>query len=384
MDLTGVPVIDNHCHPLDPSKATLEAQMLAKEFYHGLGDITSPGSQEAKRPASPALMSDIANLGVVQTMVCQLAQVLGCPADLEMVAQERNRRTAHGLADYAKLLYADAGIAATVVDSDLRQDNPTLRLIPGRIMRLFQMGPAMDKALASAHSYAALLQNYQDSLDKAIRNDGFVGVKAHLAEVAGFGAEAVPAAEAERAFGAAKEGNAAAYKKLYVAVFVATLLQCRDLDVPVHVHSGCTGGLWDGSLLDGDPYLLIPLIRRPEFRQTKVVLLHAGYPWIQKCSAMAHALPNVWVDIGWVTPWISLRATECFRELIAMAPLSRLMIGSGGHGSPEIAWLAAKVAKIALAEVLGDATRLGLMASAQAETVARMVLHDNAAHLYKL
>ena len=384
MDFADIPVIDNHSHPLDSAKATLEPPMLAKEFYHGLGDVTSPGSQEAKRPASPALMRDIAYLGVVQTMVCQLAQVLGCPTDLEAVANERNRRTAHGLADYAKLLYADAGIAATVVDSDLPQDDPDLRLIPGRIMRLFQMGPAMDKALTSAHSCAELLRSYEDSLDNAIRKDGFVGVKAHLAEVAGFGSEAVSAGDAERAFGAAKEGDTAAYKKLYMTVFTATLLRCRDLDVPVHVHSGCTGGLWNGSLLDGDPYLLIPLIRKPQFRQTKIVLLHAGYPWIQKCSAMAHALPNVWVDIGWVTPWISLRATECFRELIAMAPLSRLMIGSGGHGSPEIAWLAAKVAKIALAEVLGDAARSCLMASTQAEMVARMILHDNAARLYKL
>jgi hypothetical protein len=31
------------------------------------------------------------------------------------------------------------------------------------------------------------------------------------------------------------------------------------------------------------------------------------------------------------------------------------MIGSGGHGTPEIAWLAAKVAKTALAEVFQDA-----------------------------
>ena len=50
-----------------------------------------------------------------------------------------------------------------------------------------------------------------------------------------------------------------------------------------------------------------------------------------------------------------------------MTPLSKLMIGSGGHASPEVSWLAAKTAKIALGEVLTDSVRLGLMAERDAE-----------------
>jgi len=60
------------------------------------------------------------------------------------------------------------------------------------------------------------------------------------------------------------------------------------------------------------------------------------------------------------------------------------MIGSGGHDSPEIPWLAARTAKIALGEALGDTVRLGLLAPAQAEKAGRMILHDNAARMYGL
>jgi hypothetical protein len=67
-----------------------------------------------------------------------------------------------------------------------------------------------------------------------------------------------------------------------------------------------------------------------------------------------------------------------------MSPLSKLMIGSGGHGSPEVSWLAAKTAKIALGEVLSDAVRLGLMAEKDAQKVGRMILYDNAARMYDL
>jgi len=384
IDFTHVPVIDNHCHPLDPQKAVLEPETLAREFYHGMGDIRETDVGAGSSGATPELRHHFSNLGVVQTVVCQLSKLFGCPAELEAVALERNARTSGGLADYARLLYEDGGIVATVLDTGLPQGDPRLDLMPGRIMRLFQMGPAMDRLLGHAQSYRELLRGYQEALDEAVRQDGFVGVKAHLAEEVGFGVEPVSHAEAEAAFWAARDGESPAYEKLYVAIFTATLLQCRDLGVPVHLHSGLTGGLWDGPISNADPFLLVPLIRQPDFRQSKIVLLHAGYPWIQHASALAHALPQVWVDIGWGSPWISLRIAECYRDLIAMAPLSKLMGGSGGHGTPEIAWLAAKVAKIALGEVLGDAVRLGLMATRQAEQAGRMILHDNAARLYEI
>jgi predicted TIM-barrel fold metal-dependent hydrolase len=69
---------------------------------------------------------------------------------------------------------------------------------------------------------------------------------------------------------------------------------------------------------------------------------------------------------------------------MGVMPLSKLMVGSGGHGTPEIAWLSAKTAKIALKEVLGDAVRLDLLDHARAEEIGRMILHDNAARLYGL
>jgi hypothetical protein len=65
-----------------------------------------------------------------------------------------------------------------------------------------------------------------------------------------------------------------------------------------------------------------------------------------------------------------------------MMPLSKLIIGSGGHGIPEIAWLSAKTAKIALKEVLEDNVKRSLLGFHQAKQIGRMILHDNAARLY--
>lgn len=385
LDLNGFPVIDHHSHPFEAEMATLDPESLARVFFHGMGDIPKAGVKKARQwGATDGLRYHFLHMGVVHTMVCQLSKVFGCRAELEAVASERNRRTSESFAAYARLLYEDAGIVGSVLDTGLPKNDPLLDLIPGKIMRLFQMDPLIDKLLEQSESYQELLRGYQEALDRAVRQDGFIGVKSHLAERVGFGVERVSDADAEAVFPAAKASDSEAYKRVYVAIFTATLLQCQELSVPLHLHSGVTGGLWEGPISNADPFLLVSLIRQPEFLRTKIVLLHASYPWLQHAAELAHALPHVWVDLGWTTPWISLRITECLRDVIGIAPLSKVTIGSGGHGTPEIAWLAAKTAKIALAEALGDAVRLALMDSKQAERAACMILHDNAARMYGL
>jgi predicted TIM-barrel fold metal-dependent hydrolase len=331
-----------------------------------------------------ALRYHIPFMGVARTMVCQLSKLFDCPPDLDAVAHERNRLTSENFAAYAELLYKDAGIVGTVIDSNLPLNDPLLDLMPGRKLRLFQFEPPLQELVKKVDSYQELLKNFQNALEHSVKEDGFIGVKVHLAEKVGFGVLPVWEDEAVSVFPKAKAGDAESYKKLYTAVFTATLLQCQELDVPVHLHSGFTGGMWQGPIHDADPFLLGPFLKHTEFLKTKIVLLHAGFPRTKQAGQMAHAFPHVWVDMGQMTPWASLRIAECYRDVMAWAPLSKIVIGSGGHGIPEIAWLSAKTAKIALAEVLEDAVRLNLMAKRDAEMTAKMILHDNAARLYGL
>ncbi|MEW6670709.1 MAG: amidohydrolase family protein [Thermodesulfobacteriota bacterium] len=383
LNFNDLPFIDHHCHPYDPKYATLEPEFLAREFFHGMGDIPDPKAAKARHwGATDALRYHFPFMGVVQTLICQLSKLLDCPADLEAVAQARNRITSKSFSDYISLLYKDAGIVGTVLDTGLPVNDPLLDLMPGKKLRLFQFEPPLNKFLKTCGSYQELLKNFQETLERAVTNDGFIGVKVHLAEQVGFDVLPVRDDEAAAVFPKAKAGDNTAYKKLYTAVFTAVLLQCQELDVPVHLHSGFTGGMWKGPIHNADPFLLGPFLKNTEFLKTKIVLLHAGFPWTKQAGQMAHAFPHVWVDMGQMTPWASLRIAECYRDVMAWAPLSKIVVGSGGHGTPEIAWLSAKTAKIALAEVLEDAVRLGLMEKKYAQLTGRMILHDNAARLY--
>ena len=111
LDFSGLPVIDQHSHPYDPAKATLDPESLARIFYHGMGDLPTAGVKKARHwGATDDLRHHFLHMGVVQTLVCQLSKVFQCPAELEAVATERNRRTSESLSGYARFLYEDAGM----------------------------------------------------------------------------------------------------------------------------------------------------------------------------------------------------------------------------------------------------------------------------------
>ncbi|MBP2672664.1 MAG: hypothetical protein H6Q85_2730, partial [candidate division NC10 bacterium] len=234
IDFQDCPVVDNHAHALNPEAQTIEPIWLARTFHHGMSDLPTPNVAKTKLwMASEELQHHVRHMGVVLTAVCQMAKLFRCAPTLEAVTAERNRRTGEaGLAGYAKMLYADAGIVASVMDSGLPINDPILDLTPGRKLRLFQVDPLVTKCLHSCGSYTELLKTFQDAVERAIRQDGFVGIKSHPGELAGLGTPTVEADEAARIFPAAKTGDPDAFRKLYMAVWLATMLQCQDLNIP--------------------------------------------------------------------------------------------------------------------------------------------------------
>ena len=176
LNFNQVPVIDHHSHPFELEKVILDPESLARVFSHGMGDIPKEGVKKARLwEATEDLRHHLCHMGVVQTMVCQLSKLLGCPAELEGVACERNRRTSENFPAYVKLLYEDAGIVASVLDTGLPKNDPLLALVPGRVMRLLQMDPLIDKLLEQSESYRELSHKYQTNVHRAINRMGLSG-----------------------------------------------------------------------------------------------------------------------------------------------------------------------------------------------------------------
>jgi len=112
IDFTDVPVIDHHCHPYEHKEAFLEPVFLARTFFHGIADIPKPepGLKPRYWDATDELQHHFTTMGVVQTMVCQLAKVFDCPADLKAVLK-------NGIDEQVKALRTISNCSMTMLES---------------------------------------------------------------------------------------------------------------------------------------------------------------------------------------------------------------------------------------------------------------------------
>lgn len=378
MDYSTIPFFDNHTHPLDEDKTVFTPDTLALSWLHGFRDL--PNGK-----VSNNLAYHVRNQGVVFTMVKQLSDFFGCACTLEAVTEVRNKRLQNGVKAYATQLYADAGIFASLVDCGLPYNDPQLDLFPGKLLRHIQLDPVFWEALTGLDSYVNFLAYVRRKVTEAIREHGCAAIKSHIGELFTLCVRYVTPQEAQRSYTSAKQGDKAAQQTVYYAMFYEVMLLAHELNVPLHIHTGMTGGMWKGEVYDCDPYRMVPfLMNTPRMMDTTLVLLHSNYPFMKSAALMSHTFPNVWSDLAWVLPWNALNFAECIESLIAICPVSKILLGSGQHNIPEIAWLSSKVARQSLKYVMDKLALQELLSPEQGFEIAEMLMYKNAKQLYNL
>jgi len=396
-NFSSLPFFDNHSHLINWDEkdgkqfcmTTSEkkgAQMMLP-FYHGFRDILPP---DGKGPGScsPELQEHIENLGVNRLMVHYMSQYLKCDPTVEAVVAARNERTKKDLLGYAKELYADQNIIGEVTDLPNPMNDPLLeQCYPIKVLRLFQLEPLLNRLLKECQDIDTFTEKYCSAIRQAA-SEGYIGVKCHPLElVTTVDIYEVDKKKAASQFSGAKNGEESAYNELYLYVFAQTMLLAQECDITVHLHTGCTGGMAakKGIWRNLDPGRLCVLLHDPRYRKTKLVLLHAGMSYNTKGAAvMAHAYPNVWVDCSCAVPWTNFNFTQYLEEVMGHAPWDKILLGTGQHDNPEMAWCAAKLAKSALAYILDKAVYMNLISYAKANEAAEMILYKNALKLYHL
>ena len=135
------------------------------------------------------------------------------------------------------------------------------------------------------------------------------------------------------------------------------------------------------------PHLLEPTFNDSTLRGTSFVMIHGGWPLSAQTQSML-SKPNVYADISMMVLVAEPRElANTLRSWLTAWP-EKVLYGSdafdGGpdQGWEEGAWLAASTARRALALALTGMLRDGEIDRARAETLARMVLRENATKLY--
>ena len=390
----SIPFFDNHSHIINWAEkggkqiclTTVEKKPseLMLPFYHGYRDIPPDGN--GKEDCYPELQQHIMNLGVNRLMVHYLSQYLNCDPTLEAVTAARNERTKKDLGAYTKGLYEDQNIIGEVTDLPNPMNDPLLeQCFPIKVLRLYQLEPLVNRLLMECPDLDSFMDKYVPAIRQA-KAEGYIGIKCHVFELVSCEIYEVDKETAASRYAGVKNSDESAFNEFYLYVFTQTLLLARELDLTVHMHTGCTGsmppnGLWSNL----DPGRLGVLLTDVKYRSTKLVFLHANMSVNSKgVAVLAHSYPNVWVDMSCSLPWTNINFTQYLEEVMGHAPWDKIMFGTGQHDNAEMAWCSAKLAKTALAYVLDKAVYLNLISYAKAQEAAEMILYKNALKLYKL
>src|SRR5215212_5283143 len=376
LDLTQVPVVDNHCHGVMRDQA--------------FGDITG-WRQSFTESTDPGMPRDhVASTALYGRLVRKLADFLGCEPEEEAVFAARTGWDGRELT--GELLRA-ANVDTLLLDTGFPPPEEVLpvaelgELGGCRAEPMLRLEVLMEGLLAEHGSLADTQEAFADALDD-VRGQGYVALKSIAAYRTGLNIQEWPREEAEESFHefrrAAGEGSARlVHKPLLDTLLLVAFGQASRQEIPVQFHVGY--GDADTDLLLSNPLYLRPLLQRTDYRGMPIVLLHECYPYTRQGGYLAAVYENVYLDLSYGIPLLGYNEMLSFtRQALGVAPSSKLVYSSDGIGVPELHWISAIEGRRVIGQALGEMVAYGETSVTEAEAVGESMLRGNAIRLYKL
>ena len=173
------------------------------------------------------------------------------------------------------------------------------------------------------------------------------------------------------------------YKRLqdYIARLVFSI--CGELDLPVHIHTGF-GASATLKNLDSNPLNLESIFSDRAFQNTRLVMLHAGYPFSDKLKPLLEK-KNVFVEFSAVN-WMVFRhelADILFDWLSYPGASEKIMFGADA-GAPVFFQIAAENSRAALYDALSRLIEKQIIDESKAKVIAEKIMRGNALRIHKL
>ncbi|KAK4776647.1 hypothetical protein SAY86_005335 [Trapa natans] len=151
----------------------------------------------------------------------------------------------------------------------------------------------------------------------------------------------------------------------------------------MQIHTGF--GDKDLDLRLANPLHLRAVLEDKRFEKCHIVLLHASYPFCKEASYLASIYHQVHLDFGLAVPKLSVQGMiSSVKELLELAPLTKVMFSTDGYAFPETFYLGAKKAREVIFIVLRDACRDGDLSLPEAVKAARDIFAGNAIRFYNI
>ena len=372
INLASIPIIDHHAHSLLKSAARLDAVGFQQWFT----ESTDPEIYAHHVP----------NTLVFRTGVRWLAELLDCEPTFSAVLAARN---AQEYDVWIRRLFEDANISILLCDygyqgADSYSHGELQKLLPCRVEAVLRLETLAQELIVQQDTFEQMLDAFMATVSQA-RASGYVALKSIIAYRSGLTIAPVSRENAAGAFVPLKEearrvGHVRLASKplcdylVWQAVELAAAQQ-----LPVQFHTGF--GDRDADLRLANPLHLRPLIEQTD---CQLLLLHAGWPFYRELAHLAAIYNNVWLDLSLAIPFATTGIPTMLRDILGMAPFSKIMYATDAFTMPEIYWLAARWGRWGLGRVLDEFMAEGFLSKKEAWEAAEAILGENARRVYGL
>ncbi len=377
IDLSAVPVVDNHCHGIFRDQSLPDVLALRRRF-------TESFDAEIVRDHVPATLAYLRYLKDASTL-------LGCPGAEDDVLAARNARST---AELVGLGLGGGGIGWMLLDEGFPDrdvvlpDAEVARLAGVRTAPILRLEVVMQDLIAELPTLDEVRTALTERI-AAARSQGYVSLKSIVAYRSGLEIRQAPQDEVASAFRqtrrvAEENGKVRiAAKPLLDELLLTSFRAAVRAELPVQFHTGY--GDPDTDLRLGDPLHLRSILEIPELRAMQIVMLHESYPYTRKAGYLATVYANAFLDLSYGIPYIGYgEMLDYTRSALGVAPITKLLYSSDAVGLPEIHGASARVGRKIVGQAFGDLVQTGECTLAQAERFGAAVLAENAKRLYGL
>lgn len=377
IDLSDIPVIDNHCHAVEAIQSA-DVDLWRARFTESL---------------DPALGADhVRHTAFYGRLMRRSATFYGIPSASE--TELLDYRLALGTEGIVGALFRDARIGGVVIDTGY--PDPTKAMNPTALVEasgteyvaLLRLEVEFQKLIAQHSDFASLVDAVGE-LVSDLRSKGFVGFKSIAAYRTGLAIERWDVTAATSAFAEARrEVEASGTVRLGYKPLLDTLLHiafeaAAAQRLPVQFHVGY--GDPDVDIRQASPLELRNLFEEPAYHSMPIVMLHGCWPYFREGAYLAAVYANAYLDVSYSIPFLSrAEMTSMTRAALGAAPFSKVMYSSDAVGIPEMHWMGAIEGRHAIGTALGKMVDAGELDENQARDAGRLILNTNAAAIYGL
>ncbi len=397
IDLSQYPVVDSHCHPFLPGKEEkilVGTERRRKRFDQLFSVSLLP---------NPKLHTE--NVILYRKVMKELSRVLDCPFKFDEILKRRNDAYTNPK-EYIMKLFDEAKIDTLLVDMGYPSEMDLITgytvplgefqsLVNCKLRCIYRIEQLLSTLFQTAPTFEDMLEHYEESLEHAVKREGYVGFKSIIAYDSGLEIHNEDEHVARAAYERLREKNLLTVDPMEMdnktrgtEKIMRDFLICRsikksiDLKIPFQLHTGFGDTPID--VRAANPLHLFEVINDEELRKAQLVLVHAGYPYVEEAGFLANTYPNVYIDLSEMMPFIGPGMKEKVLQLLYMAPTTKIMYGSDGYNNPEIYWIAAIWGKQAISEALQDLVHSDAIDEDYAYKAGGLILSENAIRLYKL